>query len=76
MVASGCGLLALSPLFLVVAIWIKFRNENELMEQAEDLEDYYIHVIMQEKIRLYLAYVGNALNIHTPNHFSKSAFSF
>ena len=60
MVASGCGLLALSPLFLVVAIWIKFRNENELMEKAEDPEDYYIHVIMQEKIRLYLEYVENA----------------
>ena len=27
---------------------IKFRNENELMEQAEDPEDYYINVIMQE----------------------------
>ena len=25
---------------------IKFRNENELMEQAEDPEDYYINVIM------------------------------
>ena len=33
---------------------IKFRNENELMEKAEDPEDYYIHVIMQEKIKLYL----------------------
>lgn len=39
---------------------IKFRNENELMEQAEDPENYYIHVIMQEKIRLYLEYVKNA----------------
>lgn len=39
---------------------IKFRNENELMEQAEDPENYYIHVIMQEKIRLYLEYVRNA----------------
>lgn len=36
---------------------IKFRNENELMEQAEDPERYYIDVIMQEKIRLYLEYV-------------------
>ena len=26
MVASGCGLLALSPLFLVVAIWIKLDS--------------------------------------------------
>ena len=39
---------------------IKFRNENELMEKAENPEDYYIHVIMQEKIRLYLEYVENA----------------
>ena len=36
---------------------IKFRNENELMEQAEDPEDYYINVIMQEKLKLYLEYV-------------------
>ena len=39
---------------------IKFRNENELMEKAEDPEDYYINVIMQEKIKLYLDYVKNA----------------
>lgn len=39
---------------------IKFRNENELMEQASNPEDYYIHVIMQEKIKLYLEYVKNA----------------
>lgn len=37
---------------------IKFRNENELMEKADNPEDYYINVIMQEKIRLYLEYVG------------------
>ena len=36
---------------------IKFRNENELMEQADDPEKYYIDVIMQEKIKLYLEYV-------------------
>ena len=36
---------------------IKFRNENELMENAEDPEKYYIEVIMQEKIKLYLEYV-------------------
>ena len=39
---------------------IKFRNENELMEKAEDPEDYYINVIMQDKIRLYMEYVDNA----------------
>ncbi len=38
---------------------IKFRNENELMGKAEDPEEYYIRVIMQEKIRLYLEYVEN-----------------
>lgn len=38
---------------------IKFRNENELMEKAEVPEDYYINVIMQEKIKLYLEYVEN-----------------
>ena len=37
---------------------IKFRNENELMEKAEAPEKYYIEVIMQEKIRLYLEYVS------------------
>lgn len=39
---------------------IKFRNENELMKQATNPEDYYINVIMQEKIKLYLEYVKNA----------------
>ena len=38
---------------------IKFRNENELMEKAEDPEKYYIEVIMQEKLKLYLEYVQN-----------------
>lgn len=38
---------------------IRFRNENELMEQAEDPEKYYIEVIMQEKLKLYLEYVQN-----------------
>lgn len=36
---------------------IKYRNENELMEKAEDPEKYYIEVIMQEKSKLYLEYV-------------------
>ena len=39
---------------------IKFRNENELMGKAENPEEYYINVIMQEKIKLYLEYVENA----------------
>ena len=36
---------------------IRFRNENELLETAREPEKYYIEVIMQEKIRLYLDYV-------------------
>lgn len=36
---------------------IRFRNENELLEKAQDPERYYIDVIMQEKIKLYLEYV-------------------
>ena len=39
---------------------IKFRNENELMEQASDPEQEYINIIMQEKIKLYLEYVEKA----------------
>ena len=39
---------------------IKYCNENELMEKAENPEEYYINVIMQEKIKLYLEYVDNA----------------
>ena len=38
---------------------IKFRNENELLDKADNPEEYYINVIMQEKIRLYLEYVEN-----------------
>ena len=38
---------------------IKFRNENELMGKAADPERYYIEVIMQEKLKLYLEYVNN-----------------
>ena len=38
---------------------IKFRNENELMEKAEDPESYYINELMQEKLNLYLEYVDN-----------------
>ena len=39
---------------------IRFRNENELLEKAEDPKKYYIEVIMQEKLKLYLEYVENA----------------
>ena len=36
---------------------IKYSNENELMGKAENPEDFYINVIMQDKINLYLEYV-------------------
>lgn len=36
---------------------IRYRNENELLEKAEDPEKYYIEVIMKDKIKLYLDYV-------------------
>ena len=39
---------------------IRFRNENELLEKADDPEKDYIEVIMQEKLKLYLEYVDNA----------------
>lgn len=38
---------------------IKFINENELLAAAHDPERYYIEVIMQEKLKLYLEYVGH-----------------
>ena len=38
---------------------IRYRNENELLEKADDPERYYIDVIMQDKLALYLEYVAN-----------------
>lgn len=38
---------------------IRYRNENELLEKADNPEQYYIDVIMQDKIKLYLDYVEN-----------------
>ena len=38
---------------------IKFRNENKLMATAENPEEYYINVIMQEKLKLYIEYVNH-----------------
>lgn len=39
---------------------IKYRNENELLEMAENPDEYYINVIMQDKLRLNLEYVEKA----------------
>ena len=36
---------------------IKYRNESELLGQAEDPEDYYIHVVMPDKLAINLDYV-------------------
>jgi lipopolysaccharide/colanic/teichoic acid biosynthesis glycosyltransferase len=38
---------------------IEFRNENELLEEAEDPEQYYINSIMPEKIRLNQIFANN-----------------
>ncbi len=36
---------------------IRYRNESELLANADDPESFYINVIMQDKIKLYLEYV-------------------
>lgn len=38
---------------------IRYRNENELLEKAEDPDRYYIEVVMQDKLRINLEYVQN-----------------
>lgn len=38
---------------------ICYRNENELLEKADDPETYYREVIMQDKLRINLEYVRN-----------------
>ena len=37
---------------------IRYRNENELLEQSENPEQYYIDVVMQDKLALNLEYVS------------------
>lgn len=39
---------------------IEFRNENEILADAHNLDAVYIHEIMPEKIRLNLEYARNA----------------
>jgi lipopolysaccharide/colanic/teichoic acid biosynthesis glycosyltransferase len=36
---------------------IRFRNENELLAQAENSEDFYISEVMPEKLKMNLEYV-------------------
>jgi len=38
---------------------IKYRNENELLEKAEDPDRYYIDVIMPDKLQINLEYVAH-----------------
>ena len=38
---------------------IKYRNESELLGQAENPEDYYIHVVLPDKLAINLDYVRN-----------------
>ena len=38
---------------------IRYRNENELLEQAADPEQYYREVVMQDKLRINLEYVAD-----------------
>jgi lipopolysaccharide/colanic/teichoic acid biosynthesis glycosyltransferase len=37
---------------------IKYKNENDLLEKAEDPEKYYIEKIMPDKIKLNLEYIN------------------
>lgn len=37
---------------------IRYRNENELLEQAEDPDRYYVEEVMQDKLRINLEYVA------------------
>ena len=38
---------------------IRYRNENELLEQAADPEQYYREVVMQDKLRINLEYISD-----------------
>ena len=38
---------------------IKYRNENKLLEDAENPEEYYVKFIMPDKIKLNLDYLSN-----------------
>lgn len=38
---------------------ICYRNENELLEQVDKPDEYYVTVVMQDKLRINLEYVQN-----------------
>ena len=39
---------------------IRYRNENELLDKAENPDQFYIDVVMQDKLAIDLEYVKNA----------------
>ena len=39
---------------------IRYRNENELLDKAEDPDQFYIDVVMQDKLAIDLEYVRDA----------------
>lgn len=39
---------------------IRYRNENELLDKAEDPDQFYIDVVLQDKLAIDLEYVQNA----------------
>lgn len=38
---------------------IRYRNENEILEKVENPDEYYINVVMQDKLKINLEYVNN-----------------
>ncbi len=38
---------------------VKYRNENDLLAKASNPEEYYVNVIMQDKLAINLDYVAN-----------------
>lgn len=38
---------------------IRYRNENEILEKAENPDEYYMNVVMQDKLKINLEYVNN-----------------
>ena len=38
---------------------IRYRNENEILEKAVNPDEYYINVVMQDKLKINLEYVAN-----------------
>jgi lipopolysaccharide/colanic/teichoic acid biosynthesis glycosyltransferase len=38
---------------------IMYRNENEILEKSENPDEYYVKVIMQDKLKINLEYISN-----------------